>query len=67
MSLRYEQYNSLKITRELLFDLLEVKRYPKTKKEMRRRASACLKHFPPLSPTSGQPLWSRDDFTEDVE
>lgn len=65
MSLRYQQYASLRATREFLRDLLAVERYPKTKKEMRARVYACLRHFPFLH-ESGQPMWSRDDFTEDV-
>lgn len=66
MSLRYEQYRSLMITREFLRSLLTVKDYPKTKKEMRERASACLRHFPYLH-ENGQPIWSQDDLTEDAE
>jgi len=65
MSLRYEQYHSLRNTREFLCDLLTVGQYPKTKREMRKRASACLKHFPFLH-ENGQPMWSQDNFTEDV-
>lgn len=65
MSLRYEQYTSLKFTQEFLRDLLTVEDYPKTKREMRERASACLRHFPPLH-SDGQPLWSQDPFTRDV-
>ena len=69
MSLRYEQYNSLMRTQELLRNLLTVEDYPKTKKKMRKRASACLRHFPFLH-KNGQPMWSQDtftDFLEDVE
>ena len=66
MSLRYEQYHSLNITHRFLRDLLTVEEYPKTRKDMRERASACLRHFPFLH-ENGQPMWSQDDFTEDVE
>ena len=66
MSLRYEQYRSLKITQKFMRDLLAWDRYPSTKKEMRERASRCLHHFPFLY-ESGQPMWSKDEFTEDVE
>ena len=66
MSLRYEQYNSLMRTQEFLCDLFSVEDYPKTKKEMRERASACLRHFPCLH-ENGQPMWSQDSFTKDVE
>ena len=64
MSLRYEQYQALRATRDFLRDLLTVKEYPKTKREMRRRARWFLKHFPLLH-DSGQPMWSQDDLTED--
>ena len=65
MSLRYEKYHSLKITREFLRDLMTVDKYPKTKKEMREMVYRCLRHFPFLH-ESGQPMWSKDEFTEDV-
>lgn len=64
MSLRYEQYNSLKITRDFLIDLLNSKKRPKTVKETRERASRCLRHFPPLG-YNGKPLFSKDDLTKD--
>ena len=64
MSLRYEQHRALKITRELLRDLFTVENYPKTKKEMRKRASLCLKHYPFLN-ENGMPMFSRDEFTAD--
>ena len=65
MSLRYEQYNSLKRTREFLRSLLSTETRPKTVKELREKAYRCLKHFPPLH-ESGQPHWSQDEFTADV-
>lgn len=64
MSLRYEQYRSLKRTKELLYDFLDPKKRPKTVKEMKERASRCLRHFPALD-EKGKPLFSQDDFTED--
>ena len=64
MSLRYEQYRALLITRELLRDLLTTDKYPKTKREMRERVYRCLKHYPFLD-EQGQPYWSRDEFTKD--
>ena len=66
MSLRYQQYRALVLARELLHDLLTVEKYPKTKKEMRERAYWCLRHFPPLY-DNGQPIWSRDNLTKDLE
>ena len=65
MSLRYEQYMALKRTKNFLRCLLTVSECPKTKKEMRAEASACLRHFPFLH-DNGQPMWSKDDLTEDV-
>ena len=64
MTLRYQQYNSLLVTRKLLSDLLTVERYPRTKKEMRERVRWCLKHYPHLD-EQGQPYWSPDDLTDD--
>ena len=65
MSLRYEQYNSLKRTREFLRSLLSPETRPKTVKELREKVHRCLRHFPPLH-ESGQPRWSQDEFTADV-
>jgi hypothetical protein len=64
MSLRYEQYRALKQTREFLGEILSGPRMPM--KVLRERAGRCLHHFPGLY-DSGQPMWSRDDFTEDVK
>jgi len=61
MSLRYEQYWALRRTRQLLADLLHPSTRPKTVKELRGRASACLRHFPFLE-ASGKPIWSQDEF-----
>lgn len=64
MSLRYEQYHSLKATKEFLSDLLTVEGYPQTKAEMRGRASYCLRHFPMLD-KNGKPIFSNDRFTKE--
>ena len=64
MSLRYEQYRSLLITRDFLRELLTVDGYPKTKREMRERAYRCLRHYPFLD-EQGEPYWSQDEFTID--
>jgi hypothetical protein len=64
MSLRYEQYNSLKRTKEFLQSLLSHETRPKTVKELREKTYRCLRHFPPLH-ASGQPYWSQDDLTLD--
>jgi len=59
MSLRYEQYNSLKQTREFLRGLLK-RKYSKT--ELKLITRNCLKHFPPLE-KDGKPIWSKDEFS----
>jgi len=61
MSLRYEQYRALKRSRDLLCDLLEPSRRPKTVKELRLRVACALRHFPFLE-ESGKPMWSQDNF-----
>ena len=63
MSLRYEQYDSLRKTKEFLRELLASKKRW-TKKELREKAYSCLRHYPCLHDT-GQPIFSRDEFTED--
>ena len=62
MSLRYEQYRSLRMTRDLLYDLLNPPTRPRTVKLLRERVLSCLRHYPPLRP-DGEPLFSRDDFS----
>jgi hypothetical protein len=62
MSLRYEQYNSLKRTRDFLRDLMDAKARPKTVRETRERAYRCLRHFPFLY-ENGKPMFSRDPFS----
>lgn len=64
MSLRYEQYSSLLATRQFLYDLLLHTTRPKTIKELKQRASRCLRHYPSLT-ESGRPLFSQDDITKD--
>lgn len=61
MSLRYEQYGALKRTRDFLRQIIAGE-YPKTRAEMRKMASGCLRHFPPLN-ENGKPSYSRDEFT----
>jgi hypothetical protein len=64
LSLRYEQYNSLKMTREFLIGLLSKKTRPKTIGALQIEAMRCLRHFPPLAET-GKPIFSKDEFTKD--
>jgi hypothetical protein len=61
MSLRYEQYRALRRTRQFLADLLHPSTRPRTVKELRGRASACLRHFPFLE-ESGKPIFSQDEL-----
>lgn len=58
MSLLHEQRRALLYTRSLLFDLLNHHARPKTVREMKDRASRCLRHFPALE-RDGKPIWSR--------
>ena len=58
MSVKEEQYRSLRMTRELLFDMLDPKRRPKTVKEMNERVRYCLRHFPFLH-KDGEPMFSK--------
>lgn len=58
MSLRYEQYRSLVLTKKLLADLRQGNY---KKEEVKDRARRCLRHFPYLA-KNGEPIFSRDDF-----
>ena len=46
MTLPNEWFISMRNNREFLFELLNPGKTPKIPKEVRRRASECLKHFP---------------------
>ncbi len=59
MSIRREQYRALLYTRKLLTDSLTKNTRPKSVKELKQRASQCLRHFPPLR-DNGEPLFSDD-------
>ena len=63
VSLRYEQRAALLKARDLLRDLLDPQRRPKTVKELRQRVSSAVRHFPPLD-ERGEPLWSMDEFDD---
>jgi hypothetical protein len=63
MSLKYEQKRAIKQTRDFLSELLTINGIPKTKKELRQKASRCLKHFPPLDKDNNI-MWSNDNFEE---
>jgi hypothetical protein len=61
MSLRYEQRRALLKARELLWDMLDRNKRPKTMKELRMRVCSAMRHFPPLD-ERGEPIWSQDNF-----
>jgi hypothetical protein len=48
-------------SRDLLCDLLDTQKRPKTVKELRVRVLSALRHFPFLD-ERGEPMWSQDDF-----
>jgi hypothetical protein len=58
MSLKHEEYAALKRSQELLYDLLDSKRRPKTVKELKDRVSRCIRHFPMLD-KDGKPFFSK--------
>jgi hypothetical protein len=60
MSLRYEQYSSLKQTKDFLRELLQ-KNMPRS--EMKKKIIRALRHYPPLD-EKGKPMFSQDEFTE---
>ena len=62
MSLRYEQRRALLMTRDLLRDLLHPSTRPRTVRELRERASRCLRHYPCLR-EDGEPMFSQDQFS----
>lgn len=66
MSLRYQQYAALAQTRDFLRRMFQRPFPYKTIAEMRENARQCLHHYPRLY-ESGQPMWSRDDYTEDAD
>jgi hypothetical protein len=66
MSLKYEQYHSLKKTQSFLRDLLFTDTRPKTVKELKARAYSCLRHFPHLK-ENGEPMFSQDNFLDETK
>lgn len=46
MTLPDERYRSLLYARDFLYRLLDTKERPKTVRELKRQASAVLRHFP---------------------
>ena len=59
MSLRYEQYSSMRRTRSFLCALLDPRQTPRVPRAVRKEASDCLHHFPFLY-ENGEPMWSKD-------
>jgi hypothetical protein len=48
MSLPEEEKRALEQTKNFLFDLLDPKKTPRVPRDVRKRASRCLKHYPIL-------------------
>lgn len=46
MTLPDERYRSVLQTKQFLCDLLDPKKTPRIPKDIRRRASGCLRHYP---------------------
>jgi len=46
MSLPEEEKHALEQTKNFLFDLLDPKKTPRVPRDVRKRASRCLKHYP---------------------
>lgn len=69
MSLKYEQYNSLKKTKNFLQSIAldtektRSKKAQEIKTKLKKEAFSCLRHFPFLTGL-GQPIFSNDDFFE---
>ena len=57
MSVRSEQYNSLKKVRQYLIDELNPESRPKNHTERKKRILSCLRHFPFLK-EDGEPMFS---------
>ncbi|MDB4330469.1 hypothetical protein N9948_01975 [bacterium] len=49
MTVPSERTRSAQKTERFLYDLLDPKKTPRVSKEVRARASACLRHFPRLT------------------
>lgn len=58
MSLKNEQYNSLKMTHEFLMKILLIKSKNLRLSDMKEEASRCLRHYPFLD-QNGKPIFSR--------
>lgn len=62
MSLRYEQYNAIKLTKILLYDLLDTQNRPRRVHELKQRVYKCLRHYPILT-ERGEPIFSKDNLS----
>ncbi len=59
MSIKREQYYSLKLTREFLFEILSMKSREIKLSTLKQKASRCLRHYPALR-DSGEPVFSKN-------
>lgn len=48
MTIPIEEYNSLCNTMKFLYELLDPSKTPKVPKEIRNKASMCLRHYPDI-------------------
>lgn len=48
MTVPIEEYNSLCNTMKFLYELLDPSKTPKVPKEIRNKASMCLRHYPTI-------------------
>jgi len=62
MSLRFEQYNALLMSKEFMRSLLDPKATPRIPRGIRETAYRCLRHYPFLE-ENGRPRFSRDSFS----
>jgi hypothetical protein len=46
MTLPYERYRAVSITRQFLADLLDASKTPKVPRSVRQTAARCLRHYP---------------------
>ena len=59
MSLKFEEYNALKSTRDFLFEILHRPVRSWTSEELKGKSRNCLRHYPLLT-ESGEPMFSND-------
>lgn len=66
MSLRYEQYRALSMSRDFLRSILRLESDNNQITSLKERARDCLRHFPVMH-EDGRPIFSRDEFLSPSE